>query len=80
MVAALALLPAPTVPDPDIEDVVFLDGANHLLDPDNSGKLVVTLRGRTADAENVVGYLSTTTPGVQIDKDTAFFGLVPMNG
>jgi len=80
LAAALALLPAPTIPEPEVEDVTFADGANHLLDPSDTGELIITLRGWVADAENVVGFLSTTTPGIQIDKDTAFFGTVPNGG
>jgi len=80
LAAALALLPAPTIPEPDVEDVMFTEGANNLLDPGDAGELVITLQGKVADAENLVGYLSTTTPGIQIDKDTAFFGTVTTGG
>ena len=76
LAAALALLPSQTIPEPQIEDVAFDDGRNNLLDPGEAGNLVVTLRGETADAPNVVGYLSTTRPGVVLTKDTAYFGAI----
>ena len=76
--AALALLPMPTISQPQVEDVVFNDGKNNLLDPTDIGSLVITLRGEIANAPNVIGYLSTARPGVMLTKDTAYFGLVPL--
>jgi len=80
LAAALELLPKPMIPDPQIERVRFQDGGNNLLDPGDEGNLVVTLHGAGIDAENLVGYLLTTTPGIELTKGTAYFGLVPADG
>ncbi len=80
LAAALALLPAPTIPAPQVTDIACSDAENNLLDPGESAELIVTLQGEVTDAFNLVGYLFTTTPGVQIDKDTSFFGTVPQGG
>jgi bacillopeptidase F len=79
LAAAFELLPEPAIPEPRVEDVVFADGENKLLDPGEAGYLVITLHNEASAAENLVGYLFTVTPGVQIDKGTAWFGAIGFN-
>jgi subtilisin family serine protease len=80
LAAAFELLPASTNPEPHITDILFAEGGNDLLDPRETGNLIVALHGDVAGATSVIGYLSSIEPGIRIDKDTAYFGDLAVGG